>query len=882
MTLERIDAALRADIRHLGNILGETLVRQEGQELLDLVEEVRASTKATRAGTADGADLTKRLANLDLGVEIALVRAFTTYFYLANTAEQVHRVDNRADLADTVDRLLEAGLDAEHLSSVVERLELRPVFTAHPTEAARRSILTKIELIAELLAERNDPRSTDGAQRRLDRRLTETIELIWQTNELRQGKPTPLDEARSAIFTFDSIHRQALGDVTDELDTQLARLGVVLDDDARPLRFGTWVGGDRDGNPNVTPETTMAVLELQHERGLRALITAVEELAAELSVSETVVAATPEFMENLAQEGKAMPEVLEEFGILSAGEPYRLKLAFMHRRLGNTAARLNDGSTVGYSSPDEVVADLSRIRDSLRANHGELTADGPVRRLLRRVAAFGFGLATMDIRDHSDRVNADLEALLGPTPTDQRLDVLASRLANPTRQGEAPTGPVLDTLRAIRKAHERFGPGVIESFIVSETRDAADILGVAVLAAEAGLVGPDSAALSFVPLFETTEEVSRAGEILDELLSVPEYRELVRLRGNLQEVMLGYSDSNKLAGITSSQWGLYKASRELREAAARHGVRLTLFHGRGGTVGRGGGPTAQAIMAQAWGTVDGSIKITEQGEVISDKYGLPARARDNLETALAATLEASLLHRESRQTPKVLEQWFSAMDTIAAESHAAYRRLVEHPQLVDYFLTSTPVEELGGLNIGSRPARRPGSGAGLEGLRAIPWVFGWTQSRQAVPGWFGVGSGLAAARRDGFGEIISDMADRWLFFRAFIGNVEMTLAKADLTIAGHYVDRLVDPANREPFDLIKAEFELATAEVLATTGSEHLLDGQPTLQHTLAVRDAYLDPISYLQVNLLERVRRGDDDENLRRALLLTVNGLAAGLRNTG
>jgi phosphoenolpyruvate carboxylase len=887
MTVERIDAALRADIRHLGNILGETLVRQEGQMLLDLVEQVRSSTKAMRAGDAGDLDLTARLGDLDLDVEIALVRAFTTYFYLANTAEQVHRVDGRADIAEAVDRIAAAELDEAILNDVIGRLELRPVFTAHPTEAARRSILTKIEHLGELLAERNDPRLAERVLQRLDRRLAEAVELMWQTNELRPGPPSPLDEARAALYYFDSIHRRVLGDVVDELDAQLRRLGVRLADAARPLRFGTWVGGDRDGNPNVTPAVTLDVLELQHQRGLRALISAVEELAAELSVSDAVVEAASELEANLETEAAALPDVLEEFRTLSAGEPYRLKLAFVHRRLLNTARRFRGEKNPGpgYQSPDQLVFDLSLMRRSLRANKGGLIADGSVGRLQRRAAAFGFAMATMDIREHAARVHADLETQLDDYAglgREERLSLLASLLQTPLRLRRQAATPVLDTLEAVRQAHTRFGPEAIESFIISETAGADDILAIAVLASAAGLIGPDHASLSFVPLFETPDEVERAGEILDELLSIPAYRRLVARRGDLQEVMLGYSDSNKLAGVTASQWGLYQASRALRAAAARHDVRLRLFHGRGGTVGRGGGPTAQAIMAQAWGTVDGAIKITEQGEVISDKYGLPALARDNLETALAATLEASLLHRESRQTPQVLEQWFAAMDTIASESGKAYRALIDHPDLVEYFLASTPVEELSGLNIGSRPARRPGSGAGLEGMRAIPWVFGWTQSRQAVPGWFGVGTGLAAARRAGLGPIIADMAERWLFFRAFIGNVEMTLAKADMTIARHYVERLVDRDHRQPFAIIEAEYDLTVAEILETTGEDRLLDSQPVLQRTLAVRDAYLDPISYLQVSLLERVRRGDADPNLRRALLLTVNGLAAGLRNTG
>jgi phosphoenolpyruvate carboxylase len=920
--LEDRNADLRSDIRLLGNLLGETLVRQHGDALLDLVEQVRSLTKRIRAGEISGmpdeaatGELDAILSDLDLETTMQLVRAFTAFFYLANVAEQVHRFDPEAALTGprrswleaTVDRIEAAEIPRNVVQSMVDRLEMRPVFTAHPTEAARRSILSKTGYVAEILDAMADHRIDAAERHRHERRLAEVIDLIWQTDELRRERPTPIDEARSAIYYFDQLFTEATGEVFDELDHQVSRLGVTVAPDARPIHFGTWVGGDRDGNPNVTPDVTFDVLEQQHDHGVRRLINAVEQLSTDLSGSDRIVPVSSELTAALENDREVFPQVYERFHRLSEGEPYRIKCAYIHQRLRNTLRRIAEETPhqpgVDYRNPRDLIDELQVMHQSLVDNKGALVASGSVARLMHRVAAFGFGLATMDIREHAQKhhdVVSQLFERIGngvdysTLDRAQRLAVLevelSSRrpLSSLTTRLDGEAARTMEVFHTMRKAMNRFGEDIIESYIMSETVAPDDVISAVVLAREAGLVDLHTgiARVGFVPLFETIDEVRTAGAILDRLLAIAPYRRLVELRGDIQEVMLGYSDSNKHGGITTSQWELYRASRDLRDAALRHGVELRLFHGRGGTVGRGGGPTGEAIMAQPWGTVAGRIKITEQGEVIADKYGLPELARVNLELALAATLEASLLHRTSRQSVDVLDEWDRAMNTISNAAYEAYRGLVDNPDLVEYFRTATPVEELASMNIGSRPARRPGGSndnVGLGGLRAIPWVFGWTQSRQIVPGWFGVGRGLAAARAAGHADTIITMYRDWPFFRTFVSNVEMTLSKTDLAIAARYVEELVAPEHRAPFDMIKAEHELTLSEVLRITGDAQLLDRHPVLQRTLRIRDVYIDPISYLQVALLKRVRAsGGGDPQLQRALLLTINGLAAGLRNTG
>ena len=882
------NADLRNDVRKLADLLGQTIARQESDELLSLVESVRLSV---REGQQD-----QILSKLDDSQTISLVRAFSNYFNLANVAEQVNRSKVLADahssggswLKKTVDNILQAQkdgktFDSKELQVWIDNFSVRPVFTAHPTEAARRSVLSKMTTIAQLLEQ---PESQIKNER-----LAETIDLLWQTDELRLGRPEPLDEAVNSIYYLDELLIQTVPEVLAEFANEVKRLGVQLSLNARPLSFGTWIGGDRDGNPNITAEVTKAAILLQNSHFTRTVFEHLDELRQALSISTKLAGVSAELEKSVAQDLEKLPEIENRYRRINVEEPYRLKATAIRHKLALTQVRHASGLPHfpgrDYKNTVELINDLEIMRTSLLANNGQLIATGLLERITRAISAFGLTHASMDIREHSDvhrQLLSQIFSNLTPALINSKLD--SKEQPNLENLDES-SDRCFKTFVAINELVDRFGPEVIESYIISMTKSADDVIAAVLIAKIAGLIslnpGKEFAKIGFVPLLETVTELRSADKILDDLLSNQNYRKIVKLRGNLQEVMLGYSDSNKDAGITTSQWEIHKAQRKLRDVAIKHGVKLRLFHGRGGSVGRGGGPTYDALIALPWGSIDGQIKMTEQGEVISDKYGLPALAKENLELTLAAALEATILNREPRQSAGDLNSWNDCMDLISDHAFAAYRGLVDQADLPAYFYASTPVEQLGNMFLGSRPSRRPQDSGGLDSLRAIPWVFGWTQSRQIVPGWYGVGSGLKAAREAGKGDLLQKLLKDWHFFRTFISNVEMTLAKTDLTIAQRYVDELVDPSLHKIFDQIKSEFNLTVKELLLMTNKTEILGNQPILARTLQIRDTYLAPLQLLQISLLKRARSQKDvDPLLARALLLTINGVAAGLRNTG
>ncbi|MFN0085366.1 MAG: phosphoenolpyruvate carboxylase [Blastocatellia bacterium] len=938
------DIPLRNDIHLLGDLLGEALKQFGGRRLFETEERVRALCKQLRVKHSPEVERELRglLHSLALDDEIGVIRAFSVYFQLVNIAEQHHRIrrkkhyelhspeePQRGSIAATLREIRGDGrVTRRQMQEVIDRLEIIPVMTAHPTEAARRTLLEKHRRIAGLLDDFDEKELSARRREELRSRLAAEIESIWQTDEVRQTQLTPLDEVGNTLYYFDSTLFEAVPRLMEELERQLDSQfpGVRLRDGAVPLRFGSWVGGDRDGNPNVKPDTTWNTLRLQQRTALRHYRDAVFDISRRSSESERYSTASKEMLASLETDAAQLEDTAKILAAQNPEEPYRRKLSFIHARLRNTLERNEDlASALRIEKPKQLISirpalpiiealggslsagkicyrtgrqlwdDLRIVRDSLRetkSNHAAREVD----RLMRQVAVFDLHLATLDIRQHSARHTAALDEItraLGIEPDygrmseAERVEWLTGELSTPRPLVAADalfseeTTETLNVFRVVRRALDEISESAIQSYVISMTRDASDLLAVLVLAKQAGV-----ARLAIVPLFETIDDLRRAPEVMDRLFGNPAYRARLESRQRLQEVMIGYSDSSKDGGILTSSWELYKAQERLSAVARDHKIGLRLFHGRGGTVGRGGGPSHEAILAQPRGTVAGRIKITEQGEVISSKYSLPEIADRSLELTTAAVIRASLPHEE--EDAGRLARWEAAMERLSEDAFDVYRRTVrETPGFYEYFIQATPVEELQHLRIGSRPAKRKKGSRSIDDLRAIPWVFGWTQSRHLLPGWLAVGTALrnfiAASPRKNLA-LLREMHREWKFFTSAISNIEMTLAKADFQIARQYAARTEDRAlGRRIFQTLEAEFQLTREMILKITGERNLLDNAPVLQRSIRVRNPYVDPMSYLQIELLARQRRGRrDDPNLLYAILLTINGIAAGMRNTG
>ena len=919
------DEPLRRDINLLGRVLGRVIVEQEGKSLFGAEEEVRLLCKRLRFAYDPDLDakLWQRNGRMDEAELGLIVRAFSVYFQLVNVAERYHRVrrrreyeardgtPQRASLRNALSRIEREGiLDTGGIERLLGGMGVRLVLTAHPTEAQRRAVRRKHQNVAEALDRLDAGRLTPREHEGVEEQLAEEISLLWQTDELRAKRPEVEGEiSRTLQFFEDSLLSTTL-EVYRDLEDDLARLFPGAGPVGKILEFGSWVGGDQDGNPFVRPETMLTALRLQRELVLERHRGAALSLARQLTQSSKRVDISEELRQALEREEERFPQAEEAFTSEDMEEPYRRMMLFIAGRIRRALETPEDPK--GYARAAELLGDLRIVQRSLLRHGGERAANGMLRDFVRQTEVFGFHLARLDVRQESSKIVAAVGELLAGGEGYQGTDFVALDEAEKTKLvrgllsepdvegtlGDVPRGGrlsdesrgVLETFDNIRVAVEEFSEPPVEAFVLSMARRASDVLSVLFLARRAGLVRFDEGGrceeglIGVTPLFETIDDLEAAPGVLRQLLEDHSYRSYVAARGDEQEIMLGYSDSGKDAGYVTSNWALYKAQERLSAVARESGVRLRLFHGRGGTVGRGGGPSYDAILAQPPGTVAGNIRITEQGEVISFKYGLKGLARRNLDTTLAAVLEASA--NGTHGSPK--GDWVEALERLSGRSREVYRGLVyEDEDFLRFFAQATPIHELSLLNIGSRPARRVES-PDVSSLRAIPWVFAWTQNRLLLPSWYGAGTAFSEMMEGDAGQdTLREMYHGWAFFRTLVDFMQMTLAKSDMRIAGAYATLVEDEGARERvWRRVSEEHAACVQAMLRITGGESLLDDSPVLQRSIRLRNPYVDPLSYIQVHLLRRLRSlpegSPERESVAYPLLLTVFGISSGMLNTG
>ncbi|MFO1302725.1 MAG: phosphoenolpyruvate carboxylase [Burkholderiales bacterium] len=909
------DLPLRDDTRLLGRYLGDVVRTSNGDTVFASVEQIRQTAIRFRRADAQSAgavraELAAQLNELSVPDTLTVVRAFSYFSHLSNLAEDVHQnrrqraqafanaPAQRGSLAATLERLAQEGVTREAVAEWLAHALVSPVLTAHPTEVQRKSILDCEREIVRLLTLRDRTKLTprEGAAWETD--LAREVLTLWQTAMMRLSKLTVRDEVDNGLAYYRYTFLSEVPRLYEAVSDGLARaFGEGLK--VPPiLRMGSWIGGDRDGNPFVTAETLDYAIRAQAALAFEHYLDAIHRLGMELSLSSRLVEATPALHALAAAGHDTNPHRKDE--------PYRRAISGIYSRLAATARELT-GRVPGraphaelspYDKPAALIADLAIVHASLAAHGSELLASRRLVPLIDAVRTFGFHLASLDMRQNADvheAVVAELLARAGVTDDylerteEARIAILAAEVRSP-RPLVSPhidytprTRSELSIVAAAAAIHRHYGPSAVPNYVISKCDSVSDLLEVAVLLKEAGLLRGSELAVNIVPLFETIDDLARCGTIMRGAFAQPDYRRLVASRDDAQEVMLGYSDSNKDGGYLTANWSLYRAEMKLVEAFAGHGVRLRLFHGRGGTVGRGGGPSYDAILAQPAGSVTGGLRVTEQGEIIASKYSDPELGRRNLESLVAATMEASLVDAEGIG-PRAAE-FHRTMDELSQIAFEAYRSLVyETPGFVSYFRAATPIAEIAELNIGSRPASRTAS-TRIEDLRAIPWVFSWGQCRLMLPGWFGFGTAVETWLGGDAGKlaILRAMHEQWPFFRSVLSNMAMVLAKTDLAIASRYAELVPDASVREPiFKRIVLEHERTLRAYYAVTVRTELLADSPALARSIRNRFPYLDPLNHVQVELLRRHRAGQTDDRTRRAIHLTINGLAAGLRNSG
>ena len=909
---------LREDIRLLGGILGDMIREHSGSEVFDLVENARIAAFRIRRAEIDRSELADMFTDLDISVAMPIIRAFSNFALLANLAEDIHRERRRAihvragdapqdsSLAATYAKLAAAGLTDEEVGRALADATVVPVITAHPTETRRRSVFEAQNRITELIRFRSRTELTPDEAEEVNQRIRRQILTLWQTALIRLERLTIQDEIRTGLRYYDA----SFFDVLPKINTSVrATLRAAYPDaglaDEPMLRMGSWIGGDRDGNPFVTDEIVEMATTLAARTAIGHHLDELKLLGEELSMSSRLMSPDDAIYElaGVSREDAA------------GDEPFRRALKHIRSRLVSTATEmfgeevmrasdqgLPDGGEP-YASADELLADLDIIDAGLRSTHDDIIADDRLLALREAVRTFGFHLSGLDMRQNSDmheEVIAELLAWAGVHPDylslgeDERVEILTKELTarRPLTRPDAELSELatkeLNIVRAAARAVATFGPQSVPNYIISMCQSVSDMFEPMILLKEAGLIEIDengklSSTVRVVPLFETIEDLQQGAETLLSALDIPLYRDLVESQAGMQEVMLGYSDSNKDGGYMAANWALYRGELDLVEAAEKAGIRLRLFHGRGGTVGRGGGPSYDAILAQPPGAVQGSLRITEQGEIIAAKYAEPVIAERNMETLLAATIESSLLDVEGLGDES--ESAYTNMDEIASLARSAYSKLVhETPGFVEYFTTSTPLSEIGALNIGSRPASRKQTEK-ISDLRAIPWVLSWTQSRVMLPGWYATGSAFEQWIGDDPDKLatLQRYYEKWPFFRTVMSNMAQVLAKSDMGLAHRYAQLVPDEALRDKvFGMIVDEHERTIAMYAKITGTDDLLADNAALKRSVYNRFPYLEPLNLLQIELLRRFRAGDDEPRIRRGIQLTMNGLATALRNSG
>jgi phosphoenolpyruvate carboxylase len=911
------DLPFREDVRLLGRILGDTLREQEGEETFQLVETVRRSAVRFRKtqDSRDGEQLEQMLDALTPGETLAVVRAFSYFSQLTNIAEDLHHnrrhrahlkagsTPKEGSLVLALDRMEEKKVSQERLQSFLDSALISPVLTAHPTEVQRKSILDCHLIISSLLSSRDRIEMTPEELADNEVSLRRFVLILWQTRMLRTSKLTVHDEIRNGLEFYSYTFLSEIPKIYANLEKQLeARFDKNIK--IPPLlRVGSWIGGDRDGNPFVTHDVMQYAVQQHASVAFEYYLNETHLLGTRLSLTDRLV--------DVSASLRHLSDISPDKAVSRSDEPYRRALVLIYSRLSATVKQLGletshlppvDANAKPYETAAEFIADLDILIDSLHKHGAVYLARGRLANLRRAAQIFGFHLAPLDMRQHSAIHEQTVSELLACGTTIKNyleLDETARRsvLLDILQKGEILIGPLeqysdvvqseLRIMQAAADIHRRFGRAALPNHIISKADAVSDMLELALMLQQVSLLEGSASHqlhINIIPLFETIEDLRGCGPIMDELFAIPYYRQLLSNRGHTQEVMLGYSDSNKDGGYITANWELYKAELELVKVFARHGVELRLFHGRGGTVGRGGGPSYEAILAQPPGSVNGQIRITEQGEVISSKYSNPEIGQRNLETLIAATMEATLLHHHGADS--AMPEFHRIMEQLSLDAFAAYRHLVyETPGFTEYFFTATPIREIAELNIGSRPSSRKASDR-IEDLRAIPWVFSWGLNRTLLPGWLGFGRAvkqfIAREGDSGLAQMQAMYRD-WPFFRGLMSNMDMVLSKTDMGIASRYALLVEDVALRERiFGAIHQEWEDTVEMLFAVTGNSKLLQDNPAFTRSLQTRTPYIDPLNHLQVTLLEHHRAGNTDERIKRAIHLTINGIATGLRNSG